>query len=195
MRNSRPKASFLLFGGLALLLAGIGHAGEEKPPAVAEMRSQVKAYGKMLKSRLQEAMRSGGAVAGIETCARATMPVTSKASRQAGWSIRRVSQRYRNPLDMPDTFEAGVLAVFERKLADGGAVPEEYQIVEENGVRYARYMRAIPTGGVCLACHGPKGSLEEAVRKELEARYPHDRATGFREGELRGAFSVKARLE
>jgi hypothetical protein len=46
------------------------------------------------------------------------------------------------------------------------------------------------TGTLCLACHGQVSSLDPAVRAVLAERYPADRATGYRAGDLRGAVSV-----
>jgi hypothetical protein len=49
-------------------------------------------------------------------------------------------------------------------------------------------MKAIPTGGLCLACHGE--TIDPAVAGKIAELYPEDKATGFREGDLRGAFVV-----
>ncbi|HSD70126.1 MAG TPA: DUF3365 domain-containing protein, partial [Woeseiaceae bacterium] len=51
-----------------------------------------------------------------------------------------------------------------------------------------RYMKAIPTGGLCLACHG--SAIPDDVRGLLDDHYPHDRALGYEAGDMRGAFSV-----
>ena len=42
----------------------------------------------------------------------------------------------------------------------------------------------------CLACHGNEDEIAGDVRSVLAELYPDDRATGFREGELRGWFWV-----
>ena len=69
------------------------------------------------------------------------------------------------------------------------------EVVEEPGGTYYRYMQAIPVQGVCMACHGPRKGMSEELRQRLDARYPHDRATGYQVGELRGAFSVKQPMD
>jgi hypothetical protein len=51
-----------------------------------------------------------------------------------------------------------------------------------------RYLRAISTGPLCLACHGRE--LAPQVRDVIDELYPHDRARGYAPGEVRGAFSV-----
>jgi hypothetical protein len=54
-------------------------------------------------------------------------------------------------------------------------------------------MRAIRIQEFCLACHGPADSISAAVKQVIAARYPEDRATDYRLGELRGAISVTVR--
>ena len=51
-----------------------------------------------------------------------------------------------------------------------------------------RYMKAIPTGPVCLTCHGEEIAPE--VEESLRTAYPHDRALGYGLGDIRGAFSI-----
>jgi hypothetical protein len=53
-------------------------------------------------------------------------------------------------------------------------------------------MKAIPTGEVCLKCHGTQIAPE--VSQVLASLYPEDRATGYKEGDIRGAFVVIRKL-
>lgn len=52
-----------------------------------------------------------------------------------------------------------------------------------------RYLRAIPTMPICLACHGT--DIDPEISDMLREHYPEDQATGFTAGELRGAFSIR----
>ncbi len=55
-----------------------------------------------------------------------------------------------------------------------------------------RCTKAIPTAAEpCLMCHG--SGLDPALKAEIERLYPDDQATGFKAGELRGAFTVTIR--
>ncbi|GGD52605.1 hypothetical protein GCM10011357_05560 [Lacimicrobium alkaliphilum] len=56
-----------------------------------------------------------------------------------------------------------------------------------------RYMQAIPVDGVCLACHG--ADIASSTKQMLVKYYPHDQATGYKAGELRGAFSLIKELK
>lgn len=49
-------------------------------------------------------------------------------------------------------------------------------------------MKAIPTGKLCLNCHGQ--AIKPDVVKLLDKYYPGDGARGFGEGDLRGAFTI-----
>jgi hypothetical protein len=45
----------------------------------------------------------------------------------------------------------------------------------------------------CMTCHGPREQIPSSVKKELDKRYPQDKATGFHSGDLRGWFWVESR--
>jgi hypothetical protein len=55
-----------------------------------------------------------------------------------------------------------------------------------------RYMQAIGTAEGCLGCHGEK--IKPELLSLLDQRYPQDQARGFREGDLRGAFTLSRPL-
>lgn len=166
------------------------------PPATAgadEAKAVAKDYGARLKSVLQAEMARGGPVAAVAACSDKAMQIGSEVSRSSGWSVRRVTSRTRNPLDLPDSYELGVLAEFERQLASGQPDAARFEVVTEGGVQYARFMKAIKVEGVCLACHGGKEVAPETA-DALRARYPHDTARNYRAGDLRGAISLKKKL-
>ncbi len=54
-------------------------------------------------------------------------------------------------------------------------------------------MKAIPTGGVCLSCHGQR--ISQPVEAKLERLYPNDRARGYELGDIRGAFTITQPLD
>jgi hypothetical protein len=52
-------------------------------------------------------------------------------------------------------------------------------------------MRPIAHRAICSPCHGRDDQLTPKVRAELAERYPKDRATGFKDGDLRGWLWVE----
>lgn len=153
---------------------------------------------KELSSELKAAMKEGGPEAAIRVCRDRAPAIKSRLSRETGWKITRVGTRVRNPLlGMPDERETEILDRFQRQLDEGAKMKDlEYAGVEKAGdTDYFRYMRAIETKGQCLGCHGPKDEQPEAIRKQMDEQYPHDKAVGYKAGDLRGAFSVIQNME
>ncbi len=68
------------------------------------------------------------------------------------------------------------------------------EIVTEPQGKYFRYMKAIPLQDVCLKCHGTDEVRAQPAKDTLAAEFPHDKATGYTLGQLRGAFTVKRPL-
>jgi hypothetical protein len=56
-------------------------------------------------------------------------------------------------------------------------------------------MKAIGLAPQCVVCHGSPEQIAEPLREQLKALYPHDRAVGYKPGDLRGAVSIKQPLE
>jgi hypothetical protein len=109
--------------------------------------------------------------------------------------LSRVSLRNRNPGNAPNEWQAAVLKEFEARLAAGEKADTLtwQQVAESEGRREFRFMQAIPTGPLCLACHG--ADIAPPVAQKIAELYPGDKATGFREGDLRGAFVVTRPLD
>lgn len=184
---------------LAGLLAGTAMAGpeDESGDYREEARAVTDELAGQLMSRLQSAMAEGGPANAISVCRDQAPAIKTALSLERGWEVSRVGTRVRNSLlGTPDAWERAVLNEFQSRLEEGEAFGEmEYaEVVTEGDERYYRYMRPIGVQGMCLSCHGERGQMDEAVRAELEERYPHDRAYGYEAGDLRGAFSVKAPL-
>ena len=184
-----------------VVLAGIG-AGVAVADDVASReqaaRDAVEALMTQLGRELKAGMEAGGPTEAINVCVERAPEITARISRERGWRVTRVSDRYRNPLlGMPDAWERETLSLFRERHDEGGSYKGMHrgEIVEQGGERYYRYMQAIPVQGLCMACHGPRESLSAELRGKLDARYPHDRATGYQVGDLRGAFSVKQPLD
>jgi hypothetical protein len=160
-------------------------------------REAVNQLMKELGGALKSAMQEGGPEAAIRVCTEKAPRINTRVSREEGWRVTRVSHRYRNPLlGMPDAWEQEVLQRFRERAADGKSLKgmSYSEVVSEPQGRFFRYMQAIPMQEMCASCHGAPEQLAPEVKSVLQERYPNDRATGFRPGELRGAFSVKQPL-
>ena len=190
-----------------IAFAAAAETATESDPRVIESRVAVKAFGKELITQLKQALEEGGPVKAIKVCNSEAPEIASKLSSQYNWKIGRTSLKTRNPKNNPDEWETKVLQQFEQRKQNGEDVSkleyyEEYDVQEaqvsgedrtsgqttETTAKGFRYMKAIPTKGLCLTCHGD--AIPESVKTTLIELYPEDKATGFKAGDIRGAFTV-----
>lgn len=166
----------------------------EEPPAAAEAHAITSRFQQELGGKLKAAMAEGGPVNAVRVCKDEAPAIAARLSRETGWQVRRIGTRVRNPQSgLPDAWEQSQLADFQQRL-NAGDKPNalsRFSTVDEPAGKFQRLITAIPVAPMCLACHGDASAQPEALRAALQADYPHDTATGYTVGELRGAFSLK----
>lgn len=174
-------------------------ADEEKP--VSELDAQtnqakaaIKSLGTQLKQELQAAFKQGGAINAVGVC-KLKAPAIAKAVSNSGMQVGRVSLKNRSPGNVPLEWQKVVLEQFEKKKASGEAVDKLMyrEIVKTDNGREFRMMKAIPTGNLCIVCHGE--TLDKGLVAKLDDLYPEDKARGFKKGDIRGAFWVTNKLK
>jgi hypothetical protein len=144
--------------------------------------------------RLRSAVAEGGTEQALDVCSIHAQAVTESLAVGMDVTLRRVSERYRNPADAPDANEREVL----QRFAQDGAPADTVFVVQPGALPDAseqqatyRYMRAIRiTKPLCLKCHGRPEKIDPTTLSRLAELYPEDRATGYAFRDLRGAFSV-----
>ncbi|TYC59041.1 DUF3365 domain-containing protein [Marinobacter sp. BW6] len=160
---------------------------EDPEALVTEARSLVKAYGGSLKQALQAAIKEGGLTNGIGVC-KTVAPEIAERNSKGAWTITRTSLKVRNPNNTPTGWQEIQLLAMDQQPVRNGDPVEIWQVSEASGQPSFQYLRAIPTQKLCLGCHGK--SIAPEVKAKLAELYPEDKATGFSEGDLRGAFVV-----
>ncbi len=174
----------------ALLVAGSLFAEDAANPNAEEAKGIIKSFATQLQGELQAAIKEGGPVKAIAVCQERAPAIAADLSEQSGWSVGRTSLKTRNPQNAPDEWERGALEQFEARKAGGEALDKMAfaEVVETESGQSFRLMKAIPTGEVCLACHGT--AITPEVIAALNKRYPNDEARGFTIGDIRGAFTL-----
>ncbi len=187
----------LIFTGLAFALGGLMPAMAAEQPDMnalkAEAKGIVQAFFKELKGTLVSAMKEKGPAGAVDVCHEKAQEITKKYNKD-GWKVGRTALKIRNPKNAPDAWEKAVLQEFEKKIA-AGADPKtlmKAEIVEQDGKKVFRFMKAIPVMKPCLNCHGEK--VNPDLYKTIKKYYPQDQAVGFKLGQLRGAFTLSKPL-
>jgi hypothetical protein len=179
---------------ILVILTGCSASPALPPDREAALAARSEALANSFQSELQAALKSalasGGPAAAIEVCAQAAPAIARRLSAESGADLRRTALQPRNPGAKPDAFERETMTAWRSAPLDpaGNPMVRSAAVSSEDGPAF-RWMRAIPTQKMCLQCHGE--AIAPDVAAAISARYPDDKATGFREGQLRGALSIR----
>ena len=182
--------------GLALLMTACATPVAPDPALIDEARGIAARVPAGLLGVLTAELNARGAAGAIEACSEKAPAMARSASAQTGWLVRRASLRNRNPNGAPDDWERRALDGFDAQRVAGAAPAsmERYEVVTEDGRRWFRYAKALPTQALCVQCHGASERLGPGVAARLATMYPADRATGYVPGEIRGGLFLRKPL-
>lgn len=161
-----------------------------------ECRNTAMEFRKKLMGVQKVQLESVGAENAIPVC-KVIAPALAAEYSQDGRVLRRVSLKARNKkLGTPDAWEKEVLEGFDKAKREGKPVDtmEASTVSKDADGRWFRYMKAIPTQPQCLQCHGKPADISAGMKAVLAKEYPEDMATGYSLGEVRGAISIKRKV-
>lgn len=177
---------------LLLVIAGIGYYGwqqyQEAQTRLWEEKAQLAEETlKPIKLQFKATLMSGlqqGVVEAIDYCNLEAPEITEKVPD--GVEVGRTSHKVRNPANEPtDLLQAPLDYYLEMERLGNETSGQITQLPSGEWL----YVEPIYTQAMCLACHGE--NLAPEVRTAINDKYPNDKATGFKEGELRGMFWLK----
>ncbi|MDZ3822038.1 MAG: DUF3365 domain-containing protein [Pseudoxanthomonas sp.] len=198
-----PRAiALLLFAALPPAAGCGGPRAPEAPvevpapppvPATERARAAAADFSGRLRTALRDHMASQGPVSALDFCHDQAPAIAADVMAAHGVRIGRIAVpgRERNPDNAAVDWQVPVLARFAAAVADGAAPEEQVELVVDglpDGVEL-RLMRGIRVEAPCQICHGVE--LAPGIAGAVDRLYPDDRATGFREGDLRGALWVE----
>lgn len=190
------KKSLLLTALLAS--TATAHADDDlQTRYLQESRKTAQEFMQTLGGTLKKQLESGGAESAIGVCKQIAPALAAEYSKD-GRIVKRVSLKPRNTmLGTPDAWETRRLESFERDQTEGKPVSgmEFSEVREESDGRWFRYVKAIPTQQMCLQCHGQSYQIPDNVKALLAKEYPEDRAVGYSAGMIRGAMTIKQKLD
>ncbi len=158
----------------------------EEPTVLLESRALVFDFQKTLGGKLKSAMEQGGTQRAIAVCSEQAPKIAAEMSKGRDFNLGRVSQRVRNADNSANDMESQVLEQFAKSLASDKPALEYFKTGKDGS---ALYMKAIVIQPLCLSCHGE--TLAEETQQALSKYYPKDKARGYKQGDLRGAFVVR----
>ena len=162
-----------------------------------EMRENASDFMVQLKNILIKQIKSEGTLSAVAVCSDTAQVLTNNFGLKKGVYIKRVSFKNRNKHSVPDEFEARILKEFEQIKKEGklNSDTEHFEIIIENDYQYLRYMKPIKIGAACLKCHGNEEKISTEVKELIVKKYPDDKAVGYKNGDLRGAVSIKKLID
>lgn len=172
---------------LLLSFTSVCVANTPPPQDVLEARKLVEKFHHELRSDLLQAIKTGGFAKAVEVCHIKSPEVAAQVGKSSGWTVKRISLKARNPQNTPTAEQKKILEYFASEQKQGKDIKTMEWWKKENG-KFV-YMKAIPTGGLCLTCHGT--NIQPEIQQHIKKYYPNDMATGFKEGDLRGAFLLE----
>jgi cytochrome c551/c552 len=145
--------------------------------------STKKALGKTLMMSIEEKGTEGA----LEFCNTRAIPITDSMSALYNAQIKRVSDKPRNQNNLANQEELAQIEFFKAELRTQNDIKP---ITIEKGNKVQFYYPII-TNGMCLQCHGIESKqINEITLTKLAELYPKDKATGYKEKQVRGIWSI-----
>ncbi len=144
----------------------------------------------VLMKNVAGAIKAKGVAGAVEFCNLNASPLTDSLSAVSVSKIQRLSDKNRNPNNaISNDADQKAWNVLKEKLQDTSVKAKHYVAKEGVDVYYYKpIMIGMPT---CLQCHGDKNSMDKDALAIINDKYPQDKATGYKEKELRGMWKIK----
>jgi cytochrome c553 len=142
---------------------------------------------KLLGQNLMETIQKKGTLEALAFCTIHAMPLTDSMSVKYNATIKRVSDKNRNPNNRANAEELVYIAQFKKEIAEN--IESKPVVVVDKGEKVQFYY-PIPTNTMCLQCHGKPENIKSDVQAKIKALYPKDLAVGYGENEVRGIWSI-----
>lgn len=136
---------------------------------------------------LMNALKTQKTEDALTFCNRVAIPLTNNQAKTSNVSIKRATDKARNPNNLATIEELKYINIFKKEILSG-KTPTPVIISANNEYRF---YAPIITSSICLQCHGKINSdIKSGVLQKLKTLYPNDKATGYSSNELRGVFSI-----
>ena len=186
------RAGFILAGIFCALFTACENAVvpeqevEQEMVNTDELDSLIGVVQIELITKLTGTIEEKGLVAAAEFCSSHAQHLTDSLSEVLGYSIRRVSDKHRNPKNSLDTYDLEVMQAFRVSKEAGNM--SMAQLNNANKTYYKPILLGMP---VCLKCHGTVQDRDAEAYEVIRRVYPADLAIDYELGDLRGMWVMK----
>lgn len=186
------KIKVSIFIALGFLMISCNKKSKEETTVISEESKEIlQKYAietkGVLGKNLMNAINTQGTEKAIEFCSTKAIVLTDSMSIAFNASIKRVSDKPRNPINMANDNETAFINELKQKISKGEKMTPKF--TESDG-KITGYF-PIETNAMCLQCHGSKDlDIKPNVIKKIAQLYPKDQATGYKENQIRGIFVV-----
>ena len=141
----------------------------------------------VLGKNLMGTIQKKGTLEALEFCNVRAYPLTDSMAVVHNASIKRVSDKPRNPKNKANSEELEYIKTFKTLVASEKEISPIVKETEDDvNVYYP-----IVTNSMCLQCHGkPETNIKPDLLKTLTLLYPEDKAKGYSENQVRGIWNV-----
>lgn len=133
-----------------------------------------------LRNTLTSAIGEHGFVYAISLCNEKANTLTTLYQEEKVL-IRRASDRFRNPNNQPDSLESAMIEWYRSHSPSATIVRKDGEV---------HYIKPILMQGMCLNCHGSTTDIKPETQAAIQEKYPADKATGYKTGDLRGLWHI-----
>lgn len=163
-------------------------AQAESDPAKAGPEIIAEASAKLI-AALTEAIAKDGAANAIGVCSERAPEIAAEVGKAHGVTLRRASDKPRNPKNAANEAEKLLLAAFATGIEKNE--PPKPQVIANSDGSSTWFAPIVISNPLCLQCHGnPDPDIAPATLTAIRKLYPDDKATGYKSGDLRGLWSV-----
>lgn len=162
-------------------------SSEEAMSPLEKGKSIAQATQAALGKNLMQAISERGSAGAVEFCNIKALPITDSLAKMHNATVKRVSDKNRNPDNAANEAELAYIEDAKNQLAANQDIKP--QIKEEDGNWVGYY--PILTHAMCLQCHGKPGQINKETLAKIESHYPDDQAYGYAENEVRGIWVIE----
>jgi len=145
-----------------------------------------------LSGELQKAMQQGGIDSALHYCNLHAYPLTDSLSVANKVSIKRVSNKVRNPRNKAGELEMFMLKGFSNDLNEGNTITPKLVLKDDSVL----FFKPIITQPLCLTCHGTPGKeVAFSTDATIQKLYPKDKAVGYSNNQVRGLWRIAFKIK